>query len=109
MPENQQNQKNKQKYQDEKGRVYIIERLACCASIGRVAQNVHILYEDGQKAVIPFEAHSSHSKLEDDAQSPAKCTDRPKTLIEIEAERKEHEQKHPYRKDNGYVNPHKRD
>ncbi len=65
-------QSNKQKYLDEKGRVYVIERLACCASLGKVSKNVYILYENGTKATISFETHSSHSKLEKAAQSLAK-------------------------------------
>jgi len=61
---------NKQVYLDEKGRAYIIEHLACGASLGKVSQNVHIIYQDDDsKAVILFDAHRKHSKLEASAQT----------------------------------------
>jgi hypothetical protein len=31
------------------------------------------------------------------------------TIIEVEAARRAHEEKHPFRKDDGYINPHIRD
>ena len=53
-----------QVYLDEKGREYTIQSMACCAGLGKVTKNVHILYQDGTKKVIPLEVHETHSKLE---------------------------------------------
>ena len=64
-----------EQYVDEKGRKYHVERRACCASLGRVGQNVYVVYEDGSKAVISDIIQSRHSKLEQDAQTPTKCTE----------------------------------
>lgn len=63
-------EKSKQdKYVDESGRVYRIGHKACCAGLGRIAQNMHVIYDDGTKAVIPDTVHDKHRKLKPNEQS----------------------------------------
>jgi len=63
-------------YIDEKGRKYCVLRRSCFAVLGRIAEEIHVLYEDGSRAVLPREVHEKHSKLADIidiAQSSPKC------------------------------------
>lgn len=59
----------KQQFQDQNKRIYVVEKRACYAGIGTVKQDIHILYENGEQAVISEKEHQSHSLLEQEAQS----------------------------------------
>ncbi len=69
--------KTPEQYVDEKGRPYSVEHKVCCAAVlGRTGeQKIHIVYEDGSKAIILGSIHATHSKLEQVAQRQPKCTD----------------------------------
>ena len=69
-------------YLDEKGRKYIIERTACSAGLGKIDKNIHVVYEDGSRAVFPEKVHKTHSKLEDDAQSHPENSLHPEELLQ---------------------------
>ena len=63
----------RERYVDEKGKPYVVEFFDCCEALGRGGpQHVHILYDDGLKAVIRTATHENHHKIESPAQSPAK-------------------------------------
>lgn len=51
-----------QVFVDVQGRKYTVEHIACAAGIGRISKNVHVLYEDGSRAVLSETYHQEHCK-----------------------------------------------
>ena len=81
--------KNKEIYVDPNGKRYTVESMACVAGLGRLTKNIHVLYEDGSKAVFPEDVHLRHSKVEQLVQASSNSTPEPTqlSLLDIHTQR----------------------